>query len=62
MIWHSPVDIPDRFRPYRILVIYEAGDEPELMLSTEYEHLTHNRYVNRWCYWDEIYPIIGGLK
>jgi hypothetical protein len=52
-IWKMPVENPDMFRGHRILVIYEAHDEPELMLSTEYVALTADRYVNRWCYWDE---------
>ncbi len=52
-IWKMPDIKPDIFKAHRILVIYEAHDEPELMSSTEYATLTANRYVNRWCYWDE---------
>ena len=52
-IWKTPDHKPDIFRPHRILVIYEANDEPELMFSAEYAALTADRYVNRWCYWDE---------
>ena len=52
-IWKTPDVKPDIFRPHRILVIYEAHDEPELMFSAEYAALTADRYVNRWCYWDE---------
>lgn len=52
-IWKTPDQKPDVFCPHRILVVYEAHDEPELMLSTEYVTFTADRYVNRWCYWDE---------
>lgn len=52
-IWKTPDIKPDIFKTHRILVIYEAHDEPELMSSNEYATLTANRYVNRWCYWDE---------
>ena len=52
-LWKTPDIKPDVFRSHRILVIYEAHDEPELMLSTEYVAFTADRYVNRWCYWDE---------
>lgn len=52
-IWKTADQKPDVFKAHRILVIYEAHDEPELMLSTEYAALTANRYVSRWCYWDE---------
>ncbi len=52
-LWKTPDVKPDIFRPHRILVIYEAHDEPELMFSAEYAALTADRYVNRWCYWDE---------
>lgn len=52
-IWKTPDQKPDVFKPHTIMVVYEAHDEPELMFSTEYATLTANRYVNRWCYWDE---------
>lgn len=52
-IWKTPDQKPDVFKPHRILVIYEAHDEPELMFSPQYDTLTDHRYVNRWCYWDE---------
>lgn len=52
-IWKTPYQKPDVFKPHRILVIYEAHDEPELMFSPQYDTLTDHRYVNRWCYWDE---------
>lgn len=52
-IWKTPDQKPDGFKPHRILVIYEAHDEPELMFSPQYDTLTDHRYVNRWCYWDE---------
>ena len=52
-IWKMPDQKPDIFQAHRVLVIYEAHDEPELMLSTQYEAYTADRYINRWCYWDE---------
>jgi len=52
-IWKTPDQKPDIFQAHRVLVIYEAHDEPELMLSTQYEAYTADRYINRWCYWDE---------
>ena len=52
-IWKKPDQKPDVFKPHLVLVIYEAHDEPELMLSTQYEAYTADRYINRWCYWDE---------
>jgi hypothetical protein len=52
-IWKTPEQKPDVFKPHRILVIYEAHDEPELMFSPQYDTLADHRYVNRWCYWDE---------
>lgn len=52
-IWKMPDLKPDIFQAHRVLVIYEAHDEPELMLSTQYEAYTADRHINRWCYWDE---------
>ena len=52
-IWHTPDENPSVFNAYPILVLYEAGDTPEIMSSKDYFQLTHDRYVNRWCYWDE---------
>lgn len=54
-IWKTPDQKPDVFKPHTIMVIYEAHDEPELMFSTEYATLTANRYINRWCYLDELF-------
>ena len=53
-IWKTPDQKPDGFKPHRILVIYEAHDEPELMFSPQYDTLTDHRYVNRWCYLDDL--------
>lgn len=53
-IWKTPDAKPDVFKPHRILVIYEAHDEPELMFSPQYDTLTDHRYVNRWCYLDDL--------
>ena len=53
-IWKTPDQKPDVFKPYTIMVVYEAHDEAELMLSTQYEAYTADRYINRWCYLDEL--------
>lgn len=53
-IWHIPPQTPDVFKPHPIIVVYEAGDEIEQMDSTEYSDLVGERYVNRWCYVDEL--------
>ena len=53
-IWKMPDQKPDIFQAHRVLVIYEAHDEPELMLSTQYEAYTTDRYINRWCYLDTL--------
>ena len=53
-IWHKPDQKPDVFKPYTVMVVYEAHDEAELMLSTQYEAYTADRYINRWCYLDDI--------
>lgn len=53
-IWHTPTQTPDVFKPHPIIVIYEAGDEIEQMDSTEYSDLVGERYVNRWCYVDDL--------
>ena len=53
-IWKKPDQKPDAFKPHTIMVVYEAHDEAELMLSTQYEAYTANRYINRWCYFDEL--------
>lgn len=52
-IWKMPDQKPDIFKPHTILVIYEAHNEAELMLSTQYTAYTADRYINRWCYLDE---------
>ena len=53
-IWKTPDQKPDVFKPYTIMVVYEAHDEAELMLSNQYEAYTADRYINRWCYLDEL--------
>lgn len=53
-IWKMPDQKPDLFKPHTIMVVYEAHDEAELMLSTQYEAYTADRYINRWCYLDEL--------
>ena len=53
-IWKTPEQKPDMFKPQTIMVVYEAHDEAELMLSTQYEAYTADRYINRWCYLDEL--------
>ena len=53
-IWKKPDQKPDVFKPHTIMVVYEAHDEAELMLSTQYEAYTADRYTNRWCYFDEL--------
>ena len=53
-IWKMPDQKPDVFKPHTIMVVYEAHDEAELMLSTQYESYTADRYINRWCYLDEL--------
>lgn len=54
-IWKMPDQKPDVFKPHTIMVIYEAHNEAELMLSTQYEAYTADRYTNRWCYLDELF-------
>ena len=53
-VWHTPPAIPNVFKAEPIIVVYEAGDQIEQMYSTEYMERTKDRYVNRWCYTDEI--------
>ena len=53
-IWHLPPETPDVFQAWQVLVIYEAGDQREFMASNEFSWRTANRYVNRWCYVDEL--------
>lgn len=53
-IWKTPDQKPDVFKPHTIMVVYEAHDEAELMLSTQYEAYTADRYINRWCYLDDL--------
>ena len=53
-IWKTPDQKPDVFKPHTIMVVYEAHDEAELMLSTQYETYTSDRYINRWCYLDDL--------
>ena len=53
-IWYTPPFTPDVFIPRPIIVVYEAGDQIEQMMSTDYEYKTKDRYVNRWCYTDEL--------
>lgn len=58
-IWKTPEQKPDVFKPHTIMVIYEAHDEAELMLSTQYEAYAADRYINRWCYLDELIAQAG---
>lgn len=53
-IWHTPPQTPDVFKSHPIIVVYEAGDQIEQMDSKEYGDLVGERYVNRWCYVDEL--------
>ena len=53
-IWHIPPQTPDVFKSHPIIVVYEAGDQIEQMDSKEYSDLVGERYVNRWCYVDEL--------
>ena len=53
-IWHTPPQTPDVFKSHPIIVVYEAGDEIEQMDSKEYSDLVGERYVNRWCYVDDL--------
>ena len=53
-IWHIPPQTPDVFKSHPIIVVYEAGDKIEQMDSKEYSDLVGERYVNRWCYVDEL--------
>lgn len=53
-LWKTPNIKPDMFRSHHIIVDYEAKGHTEPMLSTEYAELTADRYVNRWCYLDEL--------
>lgn len=45
---------PEVFKSHPIIVVYEAGDEIEQMYSKEYSDLVGERYVNRWCYVDDL--------
>lgn len=53
-LWKTPAIQPDVFRSHLIIVDYEALGHTELMLSTQYASLTADRYVNRWCYLDDL--------
>lgn len=53
-IWKTPDQKPDMFKPHTIMVAYEAHDEAELILSTQYEAYAADRYINRWCYLDDL--------
>lgn len=53
-IWHTPIETPDVFKSHPIIVVYEAGDQIEQMDSKEYSNLVGERYVNRWCYVDDL--------
>ena len=53
-IWKTPDQKPDMFKPQTIMVAYEAHDEAELILSTQYEAYAADRYINRWSYLDEL--------
>jgi len=53
-IWHNPPQTPDVFKSHPIIVVYEAGDQIEQMDSKEYSDLVGERYVNRWCYVDDL--------
>lgn len=53
-IWHKPPQTPDVFKSHPIIVVYEAGDQIEQMDSKEYSDLVGERYVNRWCYVDDL--------
>lgn len=53
-IWHTPPQTPDVFKSHPIIVVYEAGDQIEQMNSKEYSDLVGERYVNRWCYVDDL--------
>ena len=53
-VWHKPPQTPDVFKSHPIIVVYEAGDQIEQMDSKEYSDLVGERYVNRWCYVDEL--------
>ena len=53
-IWHIPPQTPDVFKSHPIIVVYEAGDQIEQMDSKDYSDLVGERYVNRWCYVDDL--------
>lgn len=53
-VWHTPPQTPDVFKSHPIIVVYEAADQIEQMDSKEYSNLVGERYVNRWCYVDEL--------
>jgi hypothetical protein len=53
-VWHTPPQTPDVFKSHPIIVVYEAGDQIEQMDSKEYSDLVGERYVNRWCYVDDL--------
>lgn len=53
-IWYTSIFIPDPFNAHPIIVIYEAGDEIEQMMSNEYRTRVGDRYVNRWCYVNDL--------
>ena len=61
-IWHIPNFIPDPFKAHPIIVIYEAGGEIEQMMSNEYRMRVGDRYVNRWCYVDDLLNCAEALE
>lgn len=61
-IWHIPNFIPDPFKAHPIIVIYEAGGEIEQMMSNEYRTRVGDRYVNRWCYVDDLLNCAEALE
>lgn len=61
-IWHTPDASPSVFNNYSVLVLYEAGDTPEIMSSKDYFRLTYDRYVNLWCYWDDFIKYVDATS
>lgn len=61
-IWHTPPQTPDVFKSHPIIVVYEAGDQIEQMDSKEYSDLVGERYVNRWCYVDDLIKVSDSTR
>lgn len=56
-VWNKPPKTPDVFKEKPIVVIYEAGNQIEQMMSNEYFCRAGERYVSRWCYLQDLIDV-----